>query len=155
MVILSQQRVRYVACLLAAGLLLTLGCGKNPTGPGNVIPFETIRKGSEPLPSPEGFQGVLRDRPSWEALWRKYFSDPIPVVDFQQSMVVAVVRASSPCDDIEIQAIEDLGSRWVVQVIVWYIPGCGVTVLSHHFHFARIPRTDLPVDFVYAEKVRS
>jgi hypothetical protein len=147
--------LRSTACCLILGLLLTLGCGKNPAGPGNMISFETIRIGSEPLPSYESFHGVIRDRASWETLWTKYFSDPLPIVDFQQSTVLAVFLGSSPCDGIEIQTVEDLGSRWIVQVTVWNYLNCVLTVFAQNYHLVRIPRTDLPVEFVFTQKVRS
>jgi hypothetical protein len=157
----SKHFHRSLLCLAACGLLLTLGCGKNPVGPTNLVVFETIYKGATayPISSAGPFQGAIRDDANWQTFWTGYFTTATPPVDFSQQMVLAVILPINACDNgVEIQTVEDVGGRWIVQAVHWVAPlgtVCTTDIVPMRCHVIKVARSALPVEFVVTQKARS
>jgi hypothetical protein len=89
---------------------------------------------------------VFRDEAAWCAFWAQasgalipVFPQPVPVcpaVDFRRHVVIATVGAGGGCNGSHIAAVDRVGSRRAVEVLVehsYLIPGggCGCTADFH------------------------
>lgn len=100
---------------------------------------------------------VLRDQMAFEALWRKHMSlqlpvPPVPVIDFQESMVVAAFAGQKPSGGYSLQidevtripATPEQPSQIVVRTSET-IPGEDASVtqmLTSPFHMVRVRKAD-------------
>lgn len=150
--------LRFLTCLLVSGFLLTLGCGKNPAGPTNLVAFETI-PGCSGGGSVELFQGKVLDQPTWGALWNKYCVGittlpPVPTIDFSKEMVIALLLGTltSSCHRVEIRKIEDVENKYVVYAVETVPPVCIPNVMWPN-HLVKTARRDVPVEFILTQEV--
>jgi PrcB C-terminal len=128
-------------------------CAMASAAMGQVPPAELVTIAQGPMSNiEEPRQVVVRSIAEWQALWKEH--DPqraAPVVDFTQSIVVAVFLGTRPTAGfaVEITAIKTEGNRAVVEYRERRPPGDALLaqVLTAPFHIARSARTSGSIEF--------
>ncbi len=123
------------------------------------VPFETLDQGVQ-----SGIRHarklVIRDGETWAALWREHVAErvpqpPLPQVDFTRDMVIAFFLGEKPTAGYAatIKEIRASLDKLLVRVEVTSPPpGSFVAqVLTQPYHIVKLPRSDLPVEFVVVE----
>lgn len=107
---------------------------------------------------------VIRDEPSWQALWSRMNADrspasPLPAVDFAKDTVLVAAAGTRPTGGFSVaitDAAESGGEVIVKATITSPGPGCIVTqALTSPVHVASIPRRDGPVKFQLKREVHN
>lgn len=121
---------------------------------GQVPPAELVATVAQGAMSnvEEPRQVVVRTEAEWQALWKQHDArNPAPVVDFGQSMVVAVFLGTRPTAGfaVEITAVKAEGSRAVVEYRERRPPRDALVaqLLTAPFHAVRVARTASPIEF--------
>jgi hypothetical protein len=121
---------------------------------GQVPPAElvaTVAKGAmSNIEEPR--QVVVRTTTEWQALWKEHDAqNAAPVVDFTQSIVVAVFLGTRPTAGfaVEIAAVKPEGSRAVVEYRERRPPRDALVaqVLTAPFHAVRLARNSGSIEF--------
>jgi hypothetical protein len=97
-------------------------------------------------------QVVARTMAEWQALWKEHDAQrAVPVVDFTQSIVVAVFLGTRPTAGfaVDITAVKTDGSRTIVEYRERRPPGDALLaqVLTSPFHIVRLSRTSGAIEF--------
>ena len=119
--------------------------------PAEKILFETIAQGTR-----SGIEGaspqlrVARSGADWEALWEEHWADmetpPLPALDFENEMAIAVVNgAPTGGQFLFINGVLLGDTEWVVRATQLALEGCGALMITQPYHIVRVPRTELPV----------
>lgn len=157
------------AVVLAGAMAILSGClpreeGGCPYCPGGgvavIVPFETVDQGDH-----SGIRGerrvVVRDGAAWAALWAEHGAGrtpppELPEVDFSREMVVGFFWGEKPTAGYRVEISEVLAEagRLVVRVEVGSPPPGApvVQVLTQPHHLVRLPRSELPVEFLVVER---
>lgn len=125
---------------------------------GEKIPFSTLGKGYYAYGIEEEFEAVIYDDKSFSTLWNEVASGiipppPIPEVDFENEMVIAVSPGPLPTGgyDVEIVEIFDLGDKLEV-IVVFEEPNPDDFVteaITQPHHIVSTEMRDVPVEFVW------
>ncbi len=125
------------------------------TGCGRAIPFQTVDQGLY-SGCRQAEQTVVRTQEEWEALWQRHVEwlsprPDRPVIDFTQSMVLAVFLGERPTGgySVSISAVKQRGRALEVQVEE-RPPNPGDMVLqatTTPYHLVRLRRSEGPVRF--------
>ena len=123
---------------------------------GEKIPFSTLAKGYYAYGIKEGFEVVINDGESFSSLWDEVVTGvtpppPMPEVDFNTNMIIAVSPGEQPTGgyDVEIAEIDDLGGKLEV-VVIFRKPSPDdlvPTVITQPYHIVSIELRDVPVEF--------
>lgn len=128
-----------------------LGAAASAGGGLEPVPFTTLAQGNESAIE-EPREAVVRTTAEWKALWARHAPDqPMPAVDFSNSMVVGVFAGfrNTAGFRVEITAIEATGDGVIV---TWResrpAPDAILAqVITYPFHLVRTGRTDARVTF--------
>jgi predicted small lipoprotein YifL len=146
---------------LAAAVLVSLaGCGGGGSitveddGSAQVeVPFSLIAQGQTGLDKPQTF--VIQDSPGWANFWDVHtrLMDPppaLPAVDFRSSMVIGVYLGvlGSPCEHLRIQSVIEINNRLVVSYELVSTSQVCTQIPVSQLQVIKLPKIDLPVDFV-------
>lgn len=111
-------RLFLVLCLVSD--ISGCGGGNSESPPVTEIAFTTIEKRDSGIAN--GRQVVIRDSTAWSVLWAQHTSNmysptPLPTVDFNTNMVLAVFLGNSPnsCYTVEIRRVFQLGSDMYIE----------------------------------------
>ncbi len=124
-----------------------------------VVAFETVDQGVHSGIRAER-RVVVRDGTAWAALWAEHGAGrtpqpELPPVDFTQEMVVGYFWGEKPTAGYRVELTEVVAeaTRLVVRVEVGSPPpGAPVLqVLTQPYHLVRLPRSELPVEFLVVE----
>jgi hypothetical protein len=115
-----------------------------------MVAFTTITQGSSSQIM-EPRHVVVRTADQWQTLWKGHSSQPAPVVQFSQSVVVGVFLGSRPTAgfQVEITAVKAQGGLAVVEYVERQ-PGRGAVVaqvLTSPFHLVALPRDVDTIEF--------
>jgi hypothetical protein len=94
---------------------------------------------------------VIKDAEAWKLLWAYHAPDqPVPVIDFNTTMVVGVFMGSTnPCYSTSIAGVTRSAGTITVQKVDRH-PPIGVMcamLVTHPAHLVAIERSELPVEF--------
>jgi hypothetical protein len=117
---------------------------------GAELPFKTISQTSQSGVK-EARTVVIKDAMAWQRLWQEHAPDaPVPVIDFNTSMVVGVFMGSTnPCYSTSIARVSREAGRIVVAKVDRHPPAgvmCAMIVTTPA-HLVTVERSDLPVEF--------
>lgn len=153
------------ACALLSGCLPKDepggGCPYCPGGGGAavVVTFETVDRGVHSGIRDER-RVVIRDGAAWASLWAEHVAGrtpppQLPAVDFSREMVLGYFWGEKPTSGygVEITEVVQTAQGLLVRVEVSFPrPGAPVLqVLTQPYHLVRLPRSDLPVEFLVVE----
>jgi hypothetical protein len=134
-------------------------CGAAVETFGADIPFRKLDRGAYSGIT-EATNRVIKTEAEWEKLWKRHGAlrvppQPVPAVDFEMEMVVAVFMGQKPTGGhaIEIKRIETTPSRLRI-FVERKEPGPDAIVtqaLTAPFHFVAVSRSDLKPEFVVEE----
>ena len=133
--------------------------GEDPLPPSTDSQFETIDHGIH-SGIRDSRQVVIRDPESWRVLWAEHVKGrvpepPLPPVDFVHEMVIAFFLGEKPTAGYLAKIVNLVVDKEKVTVIVCIeIPapnGYLLQVLTQPFHIIKVPRYDLPVEFIINE----
>lgn len=156
-------RLRVTIALLA--LLTILLIAATRIRPETMIDFEHI-SGGIPYGAFSGWQRpcyvVLWDMEAWEYIWNIHCrvspdNPPVPVIDFDNYMVIALFRGS--CERygywIEVQSVTY--SRWTDTVTIHYwmntYMASGEPTFTQPYHIVQIPKTFAKICFLRDRKM--
>jgi hypothetical protein len=151
MIRLEENAMKKVIILLILGLLTACATRYAPgemelrtLDKGNFSGIETTRR------------VVARDAGEWARIWSEHQAgrqpaEPLPPVNFQEEMVIAVTMGVQPTGGyaIEVSGVE-LRVDALRVTVERTVPPAGamlIQALTAPYHFAAVPRTDLPVRF--------
>ena len=142
-----------------------VGSSPTPSGGGAPAAFDTIDTGGQ-----SGIAGgqpqvlKIETEAEWEEFWSRHQAivtpqPALPVVDFSQKMVIAVVDRQEPSGGflLEITAIEEAEGGLVIRVNK-LVPGpdCVVAaVVTRPFHIIELHKSDLQPRLEISEETRS
>lgn len=140
-------------------ILIVLGACDSPTANGTSIPFENIEAAPNfriPFAGTEVIQDSTRLVYLWEHYWNRYNEHgektPLPYIDFEKKMVLAVFYGSgySGCSDV-VGIIEDVIKKSgiiEVHIGVLHIEDLGpCDAVINPLQMVKIERSDSPVIF--------
>jgi hypothetical protein len=140
--------------------LLALACddGRTPSEPRGAVRFETILKRILPDVPPSGLQehAVIRDRASWEEVWKGLHRNdppPLPEIDFRREMVVLAIGPGC-CGDVEIRSIVRDRDELVVKALA-RTSGAQCFATDFSVHAVRLLRSEAPARFEVAAGTKS
>ena len=125
-----------------------------------VVAFETVDQGVHSGIREER-RAVIRDGAAWAALWAEHTrgqhpAPAVPPLDFTQEMVVGYFWGEKPTAGYRVELTEVVAEagRLVVRVEVGPPPPGApvVQVLTQPHHLVRLPRSELPVEFLVVER---
>ncbi|TFW27314.1 protease complex subunit PrcB family protein [Massilia horti] len=127
---------------------------------GTEIPFQLLAADTMSSVS-EARQVVIKDAVSFAKLWAEHTSQipaPIPFVDFDRQMVLAVFAGQkpNPCYDLEVNNVASAGDKMVVEYAVTQrqaYPACA-QVVTTPMQMIVVERSEAPVEFVQTSDSR-
>lgn len=150
-----------VLVYLGLGLVVALGgCLPRADDPLTQMPFTTVDQGVDSGMT-DAMWGTVRDADTWTQLWDRHTVGRVPPpdtpsIDFDQHMVFMYVAGERPTSGYTVEVVEVLagGERWTARVVERR-PARGsfvAQVITHPYHFIRLPRSDLRVTVELSEE---
>ncbi|MDD2665590.1 MAG: protease complex subunit PrcB family protein [Methanocellales archaeon] len=145
---------RVIIPLVLISMLLVSGCVTQLSG--QELTFETISKGSS-SDHDERKDYVIRDLSEWGTLWGKVHSrvsltPPLPNVNFEDEMVIAVFQGSHPTGGYAIEITQIVEKESSIEVFVKETSPSPDSVVTQAFtqpyHIVKTKRVDKDVIFI-------
>ncbi len=152
------MKAGFPLAMAAAGLLALACLGASPASGrgGGSVGLETLVQRSIPGQTGDQLREVIRDEPSWKALWARLRegdggvlpAEP-PAVDFKRDMVIAAALPTQACiSKVTIRGIGHRPGELVVDLLeAPAAPHCVCFVSARPIHVVRLPRSAEPVRF--------